>query len=359
MLSTLNKLLSAGSKVLIQESVTKGGRGLFVTQDCLKGDLLVTGILPLAYTTHKSSTSSSSSSSTLKPTPKHTSRTTSTSCHLCHSVDRAICAVCEHDDGGAYSELKQIAEKVHTHTQSQRQNLSHTQQSISKKTVKPVYDDLIKRLTLRVIEERKRSFENTLFALLSLSSPDTTDMICLEAQAQAQADSLHAKARDLETLARNVCKDDSAVTACFSSVKIFKRGGHSPKGTRHDLNDMKEVDLAVQWYAHVWGILCLNCISTPLGTALYGILSFINHSCQPNVGLRFRDKSVCVDLIALKDMKAGQEAYIHYVEGNDALSATTATSFEARQEHLQFNYGFKCSPQSCTCEYFAISTNKR
>jgi hypothetical protein len=356
LLSTLNQLISDGSKVLVRESVTKGGRGLFVTQDCFQGDLLVTGILPLAYTTHKVLKTSTSSSSTLGSTP------TSLSCHLCHSVGKATCTVCARDDEGAYSELKQIAEKVHTHTQSQRQSLSHTEQSVSNKPVKLVYDDLIKRLTLRVIEERKRSFENTLFTLLSLSSPDITDMLRLEAntQAQAQADSLHAKARDLETLARKVCKDDGAVTACFSSGKIFKRrNSNSPTGTSDDENEVKETDLAVQWYAHVWGILYLNCISTPIGTALYGILSFINHSCKPNVGLRFRDNSVCVDLIALEDMKAGQEVYIHYVEGNDALSTATVSSFQARQEHLQFNYGFKCSPQSCTCEHFTISNIKQ
>lgn len=41
------------------------------------------------------------------------------------------------------------------------------------------------------------------------------------------------------------------------------------------------------WYARIWGVLSLNCIRTPSGLSFFSLPSLLNHSCEPNVGLRF------------------------------------------------------------------------
>lgn len=107
----------------------------------------------------------------------------------------------------------------------------------------------------------------------------------------------------------------------------------------------KEVNkfLTLEWYCDAMGVLHLNSIGTPIGTALFDDISYINHSCDPNVGLKFKGMQATV--VALKDLNANDELLINYAE----MEAEKGNwSHEEVQEHLKFNYGFDCS-ETCSC----------
>ncbi|KAI1086166.1 SET domain-containing protein [Rostrohypoxylon terebratum] len=82
--------------------------------------------------------------------------------------------------------------------------------------------------------------------------------------------------------------------------------------------------------------------------ALYPKVSRINHACHPNAFIRFTPSSLAVSIVALRDIKPGEEINITYVP----LGKTR----EERQADLQ-KWGFNCTCSLCTASKAEIAAS--
>lgn len=80
------------------------------------------------------------------------------------------------------------------------------------------------------------------------------------------------------------------------------------------------------------------------GHALYRIGSFMNHSCDPNVGMVSPSFSSHAQWSLLRPVSKGQELVNSYI----ALGEDTQQSKEDRQHLLQLHYKFTCRCSLCT-----------
>jgi len=78
------------------------------------------------------------------------------------------------------------------------------------------------------------------------------------------------------------------------------------------------------------------------GSAVYLLTSFLNHSCDPNVEVRFEENNSTATVAVLRDVEEGEQLCISYVD------------FEApgqqRRDQLEWGYGFKCKCSKCMSE---------
>jgi hypothetical protein len=82
-----------------------------------------------------------------------------------------------------------------------------------------------------------------------------------------------------------------------------------------------------------------------IGTALYPLASFFNHSCEPNLERVQQGRGISFN--ALKDISEGQEVCISYGESlPDVLD---------RKAYMRMNYFFDCSCPRCTRELLVKS----
>jgi len=77
------------------------------------------------------------------------------------------------------------------------------------------------------------------------------------------------------------------------------------------------------------------------GSAVYFVPSFFNHACEPSVDVFFPLGGSTMKLVARKDIDAGEEATITYIDSSQSL--------EARQR-LFTGYGFRCRCWICLQE---------
>lgn len=80
-------------------------------------------------------------------------------------------------------------------------------------------------------------------------------------------------------------------------------------------------------------------MSTGLGSAVYLLASMLNHSCQPNVDVTFPGNDAMISFVAAMDVPKHTELCISYIDAD--------MSTKARQERLQFAYGFTCTCPKC------------
>jgi len=81
------------------------------------------------------------------------------------------------------------------------------------------------------------------------------------------------------------------------------------------------------------------------GAALYRLQSACNHSCDPNAEVTFPQNNNCLALVALRDIAAGEEICISYLE-----ECQRSRSRHSRQKHLRENYVFLCQCDKCELE---------
>lgn len=81
------------------------------------------------------------------------------------------------------------------------------------------------------------------------------------------------------------------------------------------------------------------------GSALYSIESKANHSCVPNAQASFPYSNHVVKLVAVRDIPAGEEICISYLE-----DCFLARSRHTRQKELRENYLFICSCAKCIAQ---------
>ena len=79
------------------------------------------------------------------------------------------------------------------------------------------------------------------------------------------------------------------------------------------------------------------------GQGLFSLMCLCNHSCEPSVVSRFRSwkGATLVRVEALRDISAGEELTLSYIDENDPL--------EDRKKNLA-SYGFKCGCPKCVME---------
>jgi len=85
-------------------------------------------------------------------------------------------------------------------------------------------------------------------------------------------------------------------------------------------------------------------------TALFGLGSFFNHSCEPNTELKpsMEEKSGFGSFVTRADVKEGEQLCIAYCGLTDAV--------EDRQTHLEWYYAFKCQCPKCIRERGGVVT---
>lgn len=178
------------------------------------------------------------------------------------------------------------------------------------------YEFMIYQILLQCCYESKKGLNNTQLLLNLLMSPDTDALL-------SSADA----------------KMSLSVMTIRIKNKLLNIG--LQKQVNDILGDGKD-GADIQIVGRIWGSIALNCIKTPRGSALYGLPSFLNHSCKPNVGIHF-DKYNLVSLVSLRDIGKTEELSIHYCESDTEANQWSA---EQQQQHLLYNYGINC--KNCT-----------
>ena len=91
----------------------------------------------------------------------------------------------------------------------------------------------------------------------------------------------------------------------------------------------------------------MGAVATRMGSAVYFIPSLCNHSCDPNVDVGFEDGSSRMTLRARREIEAGEELSITYVDAG--------LPRETRQRTLLQGYGFTCMCPACAARVMATT----
>ena len=87
----------------------------------------------------------------------------------------------------------------------------------------------------------------------------------------------------------------------------------------------------------------------PYGLALYPGAVFFNHSCLPNV-CHITSETGEMTFFALRDLKAGEEAMICYVQPENTAQALNPESGKERRAGLKDHFFFDCDCERCDVE---------
>lgn len=78
------------------------------------------------------------------------------------------------------------------------------------------------------------------------------------------------------------------------------------------------------------------------GTAVYGLSSYANHSCDPTCDVSWPNDDAEIAFSARHDIHENEEVTISYVDARKAVAV--------RRESLLFGYGFRCTCHRCMAE---------
>ena len=78
------------------------------------------------------------------------------------------------------------------------------------------------------------------------------------------------------------------------------------------------------------------------GAAAYLLASMVNHSCEPSLDVAFPRNNAVLALTAARDIRAGEQLTIGYVD--------TGLPLARRRAELEFAYGFTCRCPRCVEE---------
>lgn len=311
----LNKLVIRGPKIQIQHTNLRG-RGIFATSPIKLHEKIMTS-LPIAFWSSSLITSSST-----VPTPYPSSSSPSPlDCSICYKPQLS-CSECQSQQE-LFSILKQYHQKL----------LSQPPPSPSPSPSSPLsshsyFINLIALLAHRICLELQLGYQNT-FYLTHLFTFPILD-------------------KDLK-LSESF---NETYSTSYQQLRLHLVGlGFEPQ-----LQSFFDMD----WYLKMIGVLNLNSIQIPSsqrvnGVALYDSISFINHSCQPNVTLAFN--GVEASVIALKELQTSEELFLDYVGNDSDLSSHD----QKRYEYLHYNYGIDCqgSESGCACGKYSGTRETR
>ena len=174
------------------------------------------------------------------------------------------------------------------------------------------FEHITAKIAFRVCTEARNGYENTNTLVSSLVYPKISD--------------------DIKNSYRRPCED---------LKDLIIDAGYKDEVAKY---------INFDWYIRTLGVVHLNAIGTPSSCCLYDLPSFINHSCESNVGMRFRGS--VGELVTLRELKEDEELFMNYIELD-----SVGLSFEQSQAFLRENYGFDCSA-TCSCPRKNIGRGK-
>jgi hypothetical protein len=297
----INQLVIRRASVSINMA-GKLGRGLFANKFVPKGNIIMAATPMASWLSSKSNI-----------------RLDRTCNHCFRGLTLGPCARCE-DDEAVMSQLKPFHK---------------TLKDIFKKEP-PSWnlEPLVFKLAHQVCVESRLGYENTQFVLNFMMAPDTTEENKLALE-----------------------ENHDRLTHALRSIGFDK-----------EVSDAIDID----WYCRTLGVLFLHNIETGhlsslsalKGLALYDSLSFVNHSCRPNVRFTMGVSSgLEVAVVAAEDIEDGEELLVDYrtlrtgagdgagVEDEErtAVEGTGVVGGDdLSQQFLRESYGFDCI-ESCRC----------
>ncbi|KAJ7072798.1 hypothetical protein C8F01DRAFT_1105265 [Mycena amicta] len=103
-------------------------------------------------------------------------------------------------------------------------------------------------------------------------------------------------------------------------------------------------DFQIEWSVHVWP------------SPRRRLISRLNHSCAPNVGLGFDKASFSYEVHALRDIPAGEELFMSYIHISELLLPKENRNTILRR---RLNFGGPCLCSSCTQSMEVLSDRRR
>jgi len=98
--------------------------------------------------------------------------------------------------------------------------------------------------------------------------------------------------------------------------------------------------------------------SRQIGTAFYYVSSYLGHSCDPNVRPSFDETSTSeLSLIALHDLKKGDELTMAYVDVTQRPGETVAEARRRRRQELARGWKFACECSKCAVDALVQTEN--
>ncbi|KAK3813404.1 MAG: MAS20 protein import receptor-domain-containing protein [Benniella sp.] len=79
-----------------------------------------------------------------------------------------------------------------------------------------------------------------------------------------------------------------------------------------------------------------------VGAGFYKVTSYVSHSCDPNAKLAFLDHNNNMSVVATKEIKAGEELHVGFIDQKNGTLST-----EQRRQELFQRYRFKCMCPLC------------
>ncbi|KAF8936743.1 hypothetical protein EDD21DRAFT_374531 [Dissophora ornata] len=79
-----------------------------------------------------------------------------------------------------------------------------------------------------------------------------------------------------------------------------------------------------------------------VGAGFYRVTSYISHSCEPNTKIAFLDNNNNMSVVATRDVKAGDELHVGFIDQKNGTLST-----EQRRQELFQHYRFKCMCPLC------------
>ena len=87
-----------------------------------------------------------------------------------------------------------------------------------------------------------------------------------------------------------------------------------------------------------------------IGSAIYTVSSYLNHSCQPSARPSFASGTSEMSIVASRDLKKGDELTIAFVDVNQHPNETTLDCRRRRRTELVRGWRFSCGCERCTEE---------
>jgi hypothetical protein len=296
----LNKMVIRSPNITIKSTPLRG-RGIFATSPIQLHEKIFTAI-PLAYWP------STLPSSTISPS--------SSLCTLCYKPNQLSCDVCELGQAQISKDLKLF----------QKNLLLNPLSSQSK------FSNLIAIIAYRICLELQFGYQNTFYLSHFFTFP-LLDQDDTNSSSHQNDPNEHYK--------KNYLDHHQHLLIHLTHL------GHEKQTQQF---------LTYEWYLRLVGVLNLNGIQIPHnephpGVALYDAISFLNHSCEPNVALAFN--GIEATAIALREMSVGEELFIDYVGGEGGGGEEGIGGTKSRFDYLSYNYGIQCQQSSvaapCSC----------
>ena len=101
-------------------------------------------------------------------------------------------------------------------------------------------------------------------------------------------------------------------------------------GSDHEESDNLEDDTFIE-----------NCLPQLEGTGLFPLMSYLNHSCEPNAEIRYVDGNSEASVVALRQIKEGEEVLVSYIDEH--------ADYDERCELLA-SYQFICECSKCVAQ---------